>query len=96
MRRVDVEIFESVSDIPGAEQWQLTKDELIAVFERRYNQAGKPADRLKAWLDDHKIYPIRAELPVRVWTLQHEGLISLISAALDWAEEANPPRSDLA
>lgn len=94
MKRTDVEVWEHVSDIDLL--WQVSMGELYDRCRRRFGDAYRPYDRLKGWLDSHDVYPKRADMDTRVRALPREGLMSLLYTLEDWAEEANPPREDLA
>jgi hypothetical protein len=90
----------AVSDIPEGHLGGLTWEEAKMVAERRYVEAGEPHDRLKAWLDDHQVYPKREENAVRVYGLDWFQMLGLMAATADWLnekrEEDNPYGSDLA
>jgi hypothetical protein len=96
MRRSDVIVFDHVSDIPGFEVQQLTWEELHVTFNTRYRRAGQPQNKLKDWLDDHKVGAKSHDPEQRVYQLDWFGLCSLMAEARIWEDEKHPPRSDLA
>lgn len=102
-RRDDTIVFEGVSDITP-EEWVLTRDELYDLIVRRFNtytgvitteeRREAAQARVKAWLDDHNVYPKRADLDTRIKAMPHEGLISLLSVLGDWRAEQHPLGED--
>jgi hypothetical protein len=89
----------AVSDIPEGHLGGLTWEEAKMVAEHRFVRAGEPHDRLKAWLDDHQVYPKREENAVRVYGLDWFQMLGLVAEIGLWVqehrEEADPPRADL-
>lgn len=96
MKRTDVIPLEHTSDIPGAELYGLTWDELMAVFKVRYRKAGQPQDKLVQWLNRHEIGARSRDPEQRVLGADWWSLCSLVGEARVWVDEAFPPRSDLA
>ena len=90
----------AVSDIPEGHLGGLSWEEARRVAERRYVEAGEPQDKLRAFLDDHQVYPKRAELGERVMNLDWFQMLGLMAEAGEWVrekrEEDNPYGADLA
>jgi hypothetical protein len=90
----------AVSDIPEGHLGGLSWEEAKMVAEHRFVRAGEPHDRLKAWLDDHQVYPKREENAVRVYSLDWFQMLGLMAEAQQWVldkrEEENPYGADLA
>jgi hypothetical protein len=88
-----------ISDIPEGYLGSLSWDELRIVAEMRYIQAGQPHDRLKAFLDDHHVYPKRETSDRRIMSLDWFQMLGLLHATGDWLREKreadNPYGADL-
>jgi hypothetical protein len=89
-----------ISDIPDGYVGGLSWDELKTVAEMRFIQAGEPQDKLKAWLDDHQVYPKREENAVRVGGLDWFQMVGLMHDIGEWVREKreadHPYGADLA
>lgn len=90
-----------VSDIPEAEFAGLTWDEMRTITLMRYREAGEPHDKLRGWLDDHKVKDrsVRvADLNGRIMLLDWMGMGSLMRQARFWVLDARdeqfPPGQD--
>jgi hypothetical protein len=86
------------SDIPEAEVYGLSWQEMHTVTLMRFREAGQPWDKLKAWLDQHDVYPKRATEDVRIQKLDWFALSSLMRAAKVWVDqkrdEDHPPGAE--
>jgi hypothetical protein len=76
-----------ISDIPDGYVGGLSWEELKVVAEMRFNQAAQPHDKLKAWLDDHQVYPKGAEADRRIMELDWFGMLGLMHEAKLWLDE---------
>ena len=89
-----------VSDIPEGHLGGLSWDEAHTIAGARYVEAGEPHDKLAGWLDDHQVYPKRADVNTRILSLDWFQMISLMAEAGHWRdekrEEDNPYGADLA
>lgn len=92
------DVQHGISDIPGGYIGGLSWDELKMVAWRRYEAAGKPQDKLTAWLDDHQVYPKREDPEYRVLQLDWFQMLGLMRETAFWEHEArveaNPPFAD--
>lgn len=87
-------VFDHCSDIPGAEVDGLTWEELKVVAELRFMKAGRPMDKLTAWLDDHIVGSRSADPELRIRKLDWWGMRSLMGEARVWMDERYPPKED--
>jgi hypothetical protein len=89
-----------ITDIPEGYMGGLSWDELHMIAGDRYVRAGEPHDRLTAWLDDHQVYPKRANFHTRILSLDWFGMLGLVRELGLWVQEKreadHPYGSDLA
>lgn len=89
-----------ISDIPDGYVGGLSWEELHMVAGDRYVRAGEPHDRLQGWLDDHQVYPKRADVQTRILSLDWFGMLGLMHEAKLWLDEKreadHPPLEDTA